>query len=91
VIRVYVSSVADASADTVWSRIRDFTGRRNGTRVLYGDREPREAPRRLHPPHTRDGGTIRERLRFSATTTPSEILESSMGVENHVSTLSSRR
>ena len=23
-IRVYVSSVVDASADTVWSRIRDF-------------------------------------------------------------------
>ena len=25
-IRVYVCSVIDASADTVWSRIRDFNG-----------------------------------------------------------------
>ena len=25
-IRVYVSSVIDASADTVWSRVRDFNG-----------------------------------------------------------------
>ena len=25
-IRVYTSSVIDASADTVWSRIRDFNG-----------------------------------------------------------------
>jgi hypothetical protein len=67
VIRIYVSSVIDASADTVWARIRDF----NGAAALASGhrRQPHREPAAeptcvgcIRHFHTRDGGMIRERL-----------------------------
>ena len=52
-IRVYVSSVIDASADTVWARIRDFNGLPQWHPGIADSRiensEP-SRPGRLHPP-----------------------------------------
>ena len=65
-IRVYVSSVIDASADTVWSRIRDFNGMPQwhpgiaDSRIENGEASDRVGCIRHF--HTRDGGRIRERL-----------------------------
>ena len=94
VIQVYASSVIDASADTVWSRIRDFNGLPQwhpgiaDSRIENG--EPSDRVGCIRHFHTRDGGMIRERLLalsdydYSCTY---EILESPMGVENYVATL----
>ena len=87
-MQVYVSSVIDASADTVWSRIRDFNGMPQwhpgiaDSRIENG--EPSDRVGCIRHFHTRDGGTIRERLLalsdydYSCTY---EILESPMGVD----------
>ncbi len=94
VIRVYVSSVIDASADTVWSRIRDFNGLPQwhpgiaDSRIENG--EPSDRVGCIRHFHTRDGGMIRERLLALSDydyTCVYEILESPMGVENYVATL----
>ena len=87
-IRVYVSSVIDASADTVWSRIRDFNGLPLWHPAIADSRiennEPSDRVGCIRHFHTRDGGMIRERLLalsdydYSCTY---EILESPMGVE----------
>jgi Polyketide cyclase / dehydrase and lipid transport len=94
VIRVYVSSVVDAGADTVWSRVRDFNALPlwhpgiADSRIENDDAADRIGCIRQF--HTRDGGTIRERLlalsdyEYSCTY---EILDSPMGVENYVATL----
>ena len=93
-IRVYTSSVIDASADTVWSRIRDFNGMPQwhpgiaDSRIENGDASDRVGCIRHF--HTRDGGMIRERLLalsdYDYACTYS-ILESPMGVDNYISTL----
>jgi hypothetical protein len=63
-IRVYISSVVDASADTVWSRIRDFNGLPQwhpGIADSRSDnREPSDRVGCIRHFHTRLG-TIRER------------------------------
>jgi hypothetical protein len=94
VIRIYVSSIIDASADTVWARIRDFNGLPLWHPAIADSRienqQPADRVGCVRHFHTRDGGTIRERLLalsdydFSCTY---EILESPMGVDNYVATL----
>ncbi|KQP19697.1 SRPBCC family protein [Pseudorhodoferax sp. Leaf265] len=93
-IRLYVSSVVEASADNVWARIRDFNGLPQwhpgiaDSRIENG--EPADRVGCIRHFHTRDGGTIRERLLalsdFDYTQTY-EILESPMGVDHYVATL----
>ena len=93
-IRIYVSSVIDASADTVWARIRDFNGLPMWHPGIADSRiennEPADKVGCIRHFHTRDGGTIRERLLalsdydYSCTY---EILESPMGVANYVANL----
>ncbi len=93
-IQIYVSSVIDASADTVWSRIRDFNGLPQWHPLIADSRiensQPSDRVGCIRHFHTRDGGTIREKLLalsdydFSCTY---EILESPMGVEHYVATL----
>ncbi len=93
-LRVYISSVIDASADSVWSRIRDFNGLPSWHPLIADSRiENSEASDRIgciRHFHTQDGGMIRERLlalsdyEYSQTY---EILESPMGVSNYVATL----
>jgi hypothetical protein len=93
-VNVYVSTVIDAPADTVWARVRDFNGMPlwnpgvADSRIENG--EPSDRIGCIRHFHTRDGGTIRERLLalsdydYSCTYS---ILESPMGVENYVATL----
>lgn len=93
-IRIYVSSVIDASADSVWSRIRDFNGLPGWHPAIADSRienqQPADRVGCIRHFHTRDGGLIRERLLalsdfdFACTY---EILESPMGVEHYVATL----
>jgi uncharacterized protein YndB with AHSA1/START domain len=94
VIRVYTSSVIDASADTVWSRIRDFNGMPQWNPHIADSRiENGEASDRvgcIRHFHTRDGGMIRERLLTLSDydyQCSYAILESPMGVDNYVATL----
>jgi hypothetical protein len=94
VIKVYVSSVIDASADTVWSRIRDFNALPLWHPAIADSRiennEPSDRVGCIRHFHTRDGGLIRERLLglsdydYSCTY---EIIESPMGVSDYVATL----
>ena len=93
-VKIYVSSVINAAADIVWSRIRDFNGLPQWHPAIADSRiENSQASDRvgcIRHFHTRDGGMIRERLLglsdydFSCVY---EILESPMGVENYVATL----
>jgi len=94
VIRLYVSSVIDASADTVWSRVRDFNALPLWHPAIADSRiennEPSDRIGCIRHFDTREGGMIRERLLalsdydFSCTY---EILESPMGVSDYVATL----
>jgi hypothetical protein len=93
-IRVYVSSVIDAGADTVWSRIRDYNAlplwHPNIADSRIENNEPSDRVGCIRHFHTRDGGMIRERLLgFSdyEYTHTYEILESPMGVAQYVATL----
>lgn len=93
-IKVYVSSVIDASADNVWSRIRDFNGLPQWHPAIADSRiennEPSDRVGCIRHFHTRDGGMVRERLLGLSDydyTSSYEILESPMGVENYVATL----
>jgi uncharacterized protein YndB with AHSA1/START domain len=94
VIRVYTSSVIDAPADTVWSRIRDFNALPQWHPAIRDSRIENEQASdrigcvrnfRLH-----DGGQIREQLLalsdydYSCTYS---ILDSPMGVTHYVATL----
>jgi hypothetical protein len=93
-VRVYVSSVIDAGADSVWARVRDFNGLPQWHPGIADSRiensEPADKIGCVRHLHTRDGGTIRERLlalsdyEYSCTYA---ILDSPMGVENYVATL----
>jgi hypothetical protein len=94
VLKLYVSSVIDASADTVWGRIRDFNGLPQWHPAIADSRienhEPADRVGCIRHFHTRDGGAIRERLLALSDYDYScsyEILESPMGVENYVATL----
>jgi uncharacterized protein YndB with AHSA1/START domain len=94
VIRIYVSSVIDAPAESVWSRVRDFNALPLWHPAIADCRiennEPSDRVGCIRHFHTRDGGMIRERLLalsdydYSCTY---EILESPMGVADYVATL----
>lgn len=93
-IRLYVSSVIDASADNVWARIRDFNALPLWHPAIADSRienqEPSDRVGCIRHFHTRDGGMIRERLLALSDydfTCTYEILESPMGVANYVATL----
>lgn len=93
-IRIYTSSVIDAAADTVWSRIRDFNGLPQWHPGIADSRiennDPSDRVGCIRHFHTRDGGKIRERLMALSDydyTCTYEILESPMGVANYVATL----
>ena len=93
-IKVYASSVIDASADAVWAHVRDFNGLPNWTPFVAESRiEGGLPPDRIGCVRNfrlRDGGTIREQLLtlsdydYQCTYA---ILESPMAVENYVATL----
>ncbi len=93
-VRVYTSSVIDASADSVWARVRDFNGLPQWHPGIADSRiensEPSDKIGCIRHFHTRDGGMIREKLlalsdyEYSCTYS---ILESPMGVDNYVATL----
>lgn len=93
-IRVYVSSVIDAAAETVWDRVRDFNGLPQWTPFVAESRIEANRPAdqigcirhfRLH-----DGGVIREQL-LSLSDYDYQcsyaILDSPMGVSDYVATL----
>ena len=93
-VRVYVSTIIDASADSVWARVRDFNGMPQwhpgiaDSRIENG--EPSDRVGCIRSFHTRDGGLIRERLLALSDydyACSYAILESPMGVENYVATL----
>jgi len=93
-VSVYTSSVLEASADNVWSRIRDFNGLPQWHPLIADSRiengQPADRIGCIRHFHLQDGGMIRERLlalsdyEYSCTY---EILESPMGVTNYVATL----
>ena len=93
-VQVYVSSVIDAPAEAIWSRIRDFNALPQWHPDIADSRiENGEAPDKVgcvRHFHTRDGGMIRERLlalsdyEYSCTYS---ILQSPMGVDNYTATL----
>ncbi len=92
--RIYISSVIDAEAGTVWSRIRDFNALPQWHPGIADSRiensEPSDRVGCIRHFHTRDGGMIRERLLALSDydyTCSYEILESPMGVANYVATL----
>jgi hypothetical protein len=94
VIRVYVSSVIESSADCVWARIRDFNGLPQWHPLIADSRienqQPADRVGCVRSFHTRDGGRIREKLLALSDydfTCTYEILESPMGVANYVATL----
>ena len=93
-VQVYVSSVIGATADTVWSRIRDFNGLPQWHPLIADSRiennQPSDRVGCIRHFHTRDGGMIREKLLALSDYDYScsyEILESPMGVERYVATL----
>ena len=93
-VNVYTSSVIEANAAAVWSRIRDFNALPQWHPAIADSRiENNQASDRvgcIRHFHTQGGGLIRERLLglsdydFSCVY---EILESPMGVVNYVATL----
>jgi hypothetical protein len=93
-VQVYVSSVIGASADTVWSRIRDFNGLPLWHPLIADSRiennQPSDRVGCIRHFHTRDGGMIREKLLALSDYDYScsyEILESPMGVEHYIATI----
>jgi hypothetical protein len=94
VIKVYASSVIDASADAVWAHVRDFNGLPKWHPGIAESRIEQNWPADrvgcIRNFRLRDGGTIREQLLtlsdYDYQCTYS-ILESPMGVDNYVATL----
>ena len=93
-VQIYVSSVIDASADTVWSRIRDFNGLPLWHPAIADSRiensRASDSVGCIRHFHAKDGGMIREKLLALSDYDYScsyEILESPMGVENYTATL----
>ena len=93
-IKVYTSSVIDASADAVWAHIRDFNGMPKWHPAIAESRIegnwPSDRVGCIRNFQLRDGGNIREQLLtlsdYDYQCTYS-ILESSMGVDNYIATL----
>ena len=101
-VQVYVSSLIDAGADTVWSRVRDFNGLPQWHPAIADSRiensEPADRVGCVRHFHILDGGMIREKLLalsdydydydydYSCSCS-CEILESPMGVANYIATL----
>ncbi len=93
-IKVYTSTVVNASADAVWAVVRDFNGLPNWTPFVADSRIegglPADKVGCIRNFRLKDGGLIREQLLtlsdydFQCTYS---ILESPMGVENYVATL----
>jgi len=94
VIKVYTSSVIDASADAVWAHVRDFNGLPKWHPAIADSRIegnwPSDRVGCIRNFQLRDGGTIREQL-LSLSDYDYQciysILESPMGVENYTATL----
>lgn len=91
---VYTSSVIGASADQVWSAIRDFNGLPAWHPAIAESRIEGGAPADqvgcVRAFRLKDGGFIRERLLAMSDYDLSftySILESPMGLENYVATL----
>ena len=93
-IKVYTSSVIDASADAVWAHIRDFNGLPKWHPAIADSRIegnwPADRVGCIRNFQLRDGGTIREQL-LSLSDYDYQcvysILESPMGVDNYTATL----
>jgi hypothetical protein len=93
-IKVYTSTVINASADAVWAVVRDFNGLPKWTPFVADSRIegglPSDKVGCVRNFRLKDGGVIREQLLtlsdydFQCTYS---ILESPMGVENYVATL----
>lgn len=93
-IRVYTSTVIEAPAEAVWSRVRDFNGLPDWTPFVADSRIENNLPADrvgcVRNFRLRDGGTIRERLLALSDydfQCSYSILESPMGVANYVATL----
>ena len=93
-IKVYTSSVIDAPADAVWSRIRDFNGLPQWHPAIRDSRIEGNLPADrvgcIRSFNLKEGGNIREQLvalsdfDYSCTYM---ILESPLGVSNYIATL----
>lgn len=93
-VRVYTSSVIDAPAERVWSRIRDFNGLPSWVPVVAESRieggQPADKVGCVRSFRLKDGGALRERLLTLSDydyTCSYSILESPMGVRDYVATL----
>jgi hypothetical protein len=93
--KVYVSSVINAPAADVWRVVRDFNALPNWTPFVAESRIEQNAPSDqigcIRNFRLKDGGLIRERLLSLSDYDLScvySILESPMGVENYVASLS---
>jgi hypothetical protein len=94
VIKVYTSSVIEASADAVWAHIRDFNGLPKWHPAIADSRIegnwPADRVGCIRNFQLRAGGTIREQL-LSLSDYDYQcvysILESPMGVDNYTATL----
>jgi hypothetical protein len=94
-VKVYVSSVIPAPAAKVWQTVRDFNGLGNWTPFVAKSGieggKPSDQVGCVRDFTLNDGGRIRERLLAFSDRDMSctySILESPMGVENYVATLS---
>jgi hypothetical protein len=92
--RVYISSVIDASADRVWSIVRDFNGLPRWMPVVADSRieggQPPDKVGCIRNFNMKNGGNIREQLLSLSDyeyTCSYAILESPMGVSNYTATL----
>ena len=92
--RVYVSSVIDASADRVWSIVRDFNGLPRWMPLVADSRieggQPADKVGCIRNFNMRSGGNIREQLLSLSDyeyTCSYAILESPMGVRGYTATL----
>jgi hypothetical protein len=93
-IKVYVSTVLDSPAETVWGVVRDFNGLPKWTPFVADSRieqnQPADRIGCIRNFRLKDGGVIREQLLslsdydFQCTYS---ILESPMGVSNYIATL----
>jgi hypothetical protein len=93
--RVFRSSVVNASADTVWARIRDFNGLPDWHPAIERSEieggRPSDQVGCIRSFHLRDGGHIRETLLELSDAKRSctyDILEAPLAVRDYVATLS---
>jgi hypothetical protein len=93
-IRVYTSTVIDAPAEAVWTRIRDFNALPDWTPFVAESRIesglPSDRVGCIRNFRLKDGGRIREQLLALSDydfQCSYSILESPMGVENYIATL----